>query len=104
MFRRLSVGLGGFALGLGTLWAYGLVEALDRSDAQQEFVTQQKFVTWQAIVGCVGVAALLLAACCAFAHANTGHHRWLSWVALSALSALPLFGGWIFLGILAGSR
>ncbi len=97
MFRRFSVGLGGFALSLGALWAYALVEG-------NGSVAQQKFATWSTIVGCVGVAALLLAGWGAFAHANTGDHRWLSWVALSALSALPLFGGWIFLGLVASSR
>lgn len=97
MFRRISVGLGAVASSLGALWAYALV-------AGNGSVTQQKFETWSTIVGCVGVAALLLAGWGAFAHANTGDHRWLSWVALSALSALPLFVGWFFLGLLATSR
>lgn len=98
MFRRFSVGLGAVASSLGALWAYALVAG------NGGWVTQQGAATWSTIVGCVGVAALLLAGWGAFAHANTGDHRWLSWVALSALSALPLFVGWFFLGLAATSR
>ncbi len=101
MLRRICLSVGGcLALALAVFWIYGVAVVLD-PDFNPRGDPEAEVVVGQAIVGAFGVPAALLAGGSALACARTGSGRWLRWVVVGTLCALPLFALWYYLALLA---
>lgn len=83
------------ALSFAAIWA---LEAVDLFDPHfnEDKTLDDDFLIGQALVAFFGVLATLVTSGAGLAIARTADRRWLSWVGLGTVCALPLFVFWLF--------
>lgn len=99
MLRALIAVYALAALWFAAIWVSGVVDLFD-PNFNEDKTLGDDFLIGQALVGFFGVLATLLASGAGLAFARSAARRWLPWVGLSTVCALPLFVFWLF--VLAG--
>ena len=102
MLRALMAVYAVAALWFAAIWVWGVVNLFDPNFNEDTTLGDDLLIS-QALVGFFGVLATVLAGGAGLAFARTAARRWLRWVAISTLCALPLFVSWIALAGPAGS-
>ena len=104
MLRALMALYALAALWFAGIWVLEVVDLFD-PNFNEDRALGDELLIGQALVGCLGVLFTLVASGSGLAFARTTARRWLTWVGLITLCALPLLVFWLFfLAGPAGSR